>query len=62
MGSLKENMKKEEAGSNVSLIGNRCYRCGHEWLPQNKDFIPTVCPTCKSPYWNKPRKNEGKKK
>ena len=53
---MKSNMlKKEVAGANVSLIGHKCYRCSHEWLPQEKGFIPTVCPKCKSPYWNKPK-------
>jgi len=60
-------MQKKEgiiAGANVNLIGHRCYRCSHEWLPQEKGFIPTVCPFCKSPYWNKPkvRFNKGDRK
>src|ERR1700682_6338676 len=38
--------------------GHRCQRCGHEWFPRDKDQEPKVCPKCKSPYWNKPRKNE----
>lgn len=33
----------------------QCERCGHEWLPRNKDVEPRVCPKCKSPYWNLPR-------
>ena len=31
-----------------------CERCGHEWYPRGAN-APTVCPNCKSPYWNKPR-------
>jgi predicted Zn-ribbon and HTH transcriptional regulator len=42
----------------VTLEGFRCERCGHEWVPRDKGQEPTVCPKCKSPYWNKPRKSE----
>jgi hypothetical protein len=28
----------------------------HEWLPRDKDQEPRVCPKCKNPYWNTPRK------
>jgi len=35
----------------------QCDRCGHAWLPRLKiDEEPTICPKCKSPYWNKPRR------
>lgn len=40
----------------VLLTGWRCERCAHEWVPREKDKNPTVCPSCKSPYWDKPRK------
>jgi hypothetical protein len=40
----------------VQLWGFRCERCSHEWLPRVKDVEPRVCPKCKSPYWNVPRK------
>lgn len=39
----------------VQLWGYRCERCGHEWLPREKDRDPKVCPKCKSPYWDRPR-------
>jgi len=39
----------------VSLRGCRC-RCGHEWLPRKKSERPAVCPKCKSPRWDRPRK------
>jgi hypothetical protein len=42
----------------VQLWGYRCERCAHEWLPRQKDEEPRVCPKCKSPYWNRPRKDE----
>jgi hypothetical protein len=40
----------------------RCERCAHEWIPKKLwtqgEPLPMVCPSCKSPYWNKPRKEE----
>lgn len=42
--------------SKVPVLGYRCQRCGHEWLPRrNSKNPPRVCPHCKSPYWDKPR-------
>lgn len=41
----------------VKLSGYLCERCGHKWLPRDKDNRPTVCPKCKSPYWNVQKKN-----
>lgn len=62
MNNLKENMpKKQECGANVNLIGNKCYRCEHEWLPYDKDVLPRVCPKCKSPYWDRPKVRFNKK-
>lgn len=46
----------------LSVEGFRCERCEHEWIPRNKEDEPSVCPKCKSPYWNKPRKNKQIKK
>lgn len=40
----------------VPIMGYRCYRCNHEWLPRNED-VPKVCPKCKSPYWDRPKKS-----
>jgi hypothetical protein len=38
-------------------MGYRCDRCGHEWLPKGSERKePKVCPKCKSPYWNIPKK------
>ncbi|MGH7296219.1 MAG: hypothetical protein ACRELB_14855 [Polyangiaceae bacterium] len=47
----------------VKLDGYRCERCGHPWVPRDREpakdrVLPTVCPKCKSPYWNKPRQAE----
>ena len=40
-----------------TVTAYRCERCGHEWIPRKEgNPLPTVCPKCKSPYWNKPRK------
>ena len=39
----------------LQVWGFRCERCGHEWVPR-RDEEPRVCPKCKSPYWNRPRK------
>ncbi len=33
-----------------------CKRCKHEWIPR-KEITPIRCPRCKSPYWNKERKD-----
>lgn len=41
----------------IMLKGFQCERCGHKWVPRNESDYPTVCPKCKSPYWNKPKKD-----
>lgn len=43
-----------------TVTAYRCERCGHEWIPRDDSRLPTVCPKCKSPYWNRKRKNKGK--
>ena len=53
-------MLKEHSVATVKLDGYRCVRCEHEWVPRQKGQVPLVCPSCKSPYWNRPRR--GKKK
>lgn len=52
---LNDNMQKEGVGANVFIIGHKCHRCGHKWVPRNKEDVPEICPKCKSPYWNKPK-------
>lgn len=46
----------------VKLDGYICERCKHIWVSRlikgNEKMLPVVCPKCKSPYWNKPRKNK----
>lgn len=43
----------------ITMLGYRCERCGHEWIPRDRDgdTEPRVCPKCKSPYWNVPRRD-----
>ena len=40
----------------ITVMGFRCERCDHEWIPRDLKKEPSVCPKCKSPYWNRPRK------
>jgi DNA-directed RNA polymerase subunit RPC12/RpoP len=40
----------------ITIMGYRCERCDHEWIPKDFEREPAVCPKCKSPYWNRPRK------
>ena len=43
----------------IKLEGFVCERCGHKWVPRETTIEePKVCPKCKSPYWNMPRKSE----
>jgi hypothetical protein len=55
----------------IEVWGYRCKRCGHVWLPrgqhrgqykedatEGEPELPRVCPKCKSPYWNVPRRAE----
>jgi predicted Zn-ribbon and HTH transcriptional regulator len=48
------NTTKEGPGT-FQVTAYRC-RCGHEWVPRNKNERPRVCPKCKSPNWDKPRR------
>lgn len=45
----------------LSVGGFKCERCGHKWIPRRKEE-PKVCPLCKSPYWDKPRRRKIDKK
>jgi predicted Zn-ribbon and HTH transcriptional regulator len=46
----------------IKMKGFRCERCGHEWVPKDISKEPRVCPKCKSPYWNAPRRKPVKAK
>jgi DNA-directed RNA polymerase subunit RPC12/RpoP len=43
----------------ITVTGYKCERCGHQWIPRIKKDIPIICPKCKSPYWNRERKQIG---
>lgn len=45
----------------IMMKGFQCTRCSHTWVPR-EEGKPLVCPKCKSPYWDKPRQSESKKK
>jgi len=50
----------------IKLDGYICERCVHKWVSRESSRegkLPLVCPKCKSPYWNIPRKkiNGGRK-
>ena len=41
----------------------KCLRCNHTWISRlYKGGIPKSCPSCKSPYWNKPKTRKAKLK
>jgi len=40
----------------ITRIGWQCLRCDYQWVPKQENFMAAVCPKCKSPYWNRPRK------
>ena len=41
----------------ITVMGFRCDRCGHEWVPRGgTDEEPRVCPSCHSYLWNQPEK------
>ena len=41
----------------IQLAGYLCDRCEHTWVPREDTDYPKVCPKCKSPYWDTPRKD-----
>ena len=43
-------MKKE-----INIYECICERCEHKWITRSGE-MPKVCPRCKSPYWDIPRK------
>jgi DNA-directed RNA polymerase subunit RPC12/RpoP len=39
----------------------KCLRCGHIWESKENDpkhEKPITCPSCRSPYWDIPKKEE----
>jgi len=46
----------------IEVDGYICERCSHKWIPRiKKTELPIICPKCKSPYWNIPKKKDAKK-
>jgi len=45
----------------IKIDGYLCERCKHKWVARNSEE-PRVCPRCKSPYWDRPRKKKIKRK
>ena len=42
----------------ITVMGYRCERCGHEWVPRgNGEIEPRTCPKCRSAYWNRARRS-----
>ena len=41
----------------ITVMGYRCERCGHEWIPRDNGKEPRVCPKCKSAWWDRPRRS-----
>ncbi len=39
----------------ITVLGYRCERCNHEWVPISYDIEPLACPKCESLAWNKPK-------
>ena len=44
----------------VQIWAWKCERCEHVWVPRNWDEKPRVCGKCKSPYWDRPRREKAK--
>ena len=39
----------------IKVLKFNCKRCGHNWVPRQTEI--RICPKCKSPYWDRERKN-----
>lgn len=63
-------MEEHEIKINVNAF--KCLRCGHKWIPRvsleelegklKVESKPRICPSCKTPYWDRKRKNKENKK
>ena len=51
---------KNMAKVKITVDGYKCERCEYEWIARKKAY-PRVCPRCKSPYWDIPKKVRDKK-
>lgn len=52
---MATNKKEAPAPGEVKLPTWTCLRCEHTWVPRRPDH-PRICPKCKSPYWDRPRR------
>jgi predicted Zn-ribbon and HTH transcriptional regulator len=52
------NEEKPAYRVRFEVEGFQCLRCGYKWVPRvfREEELPTICPKCKSPYWNKERR------
>ena len=39
----------------ITVMGCKCEKCSHEWIPRDHNGDPAACPKCKSTYWNRPK-------
>ncbi len=55
---LYNYIKKNQKGvrKKMKLPEMKCNRCGYTWVA--RIVKPRMCPSCKSFYWNRPRKNK----
>ncbi len=43
----------------ITVMGFKCERCEHEWVPRGgAEDEPKVCPKCRSPWWTQPPKKK----
>lgn len=40
----------------VKELERKCERCNHKWLIRDLRREPVRCPSCGTPYWNRPKK------
>ena len=50
-----DEIKRYRIAEEIILTKINKSRCGHEWVPRDSKE-PKVCPKCKSPYWDRPKK------
>ena len=44
----------------IKIQKMNCKRCNHKWTPRQEEI--RICPKCKSPYWDKIKKQKKEKK
>jgi len=43
------------------ILSCECSRCGYQWQPNNDATKVITCAKCRSPYWNRKKKNKVQK-